>query len=245
MGLFPVDVEVVDDDDSAINAARDVALPLSSTRVVGSEDASASRTGGWLQLQSFTSTRIADEEGAVDDDAREAYDGRDTSNCTRRRSSSVSSSSSKSARRRVGKRSGSGQKRRRREEGREGRGTLSDAAKIAAIEEQYGREHRDQRKGDSAMWMQSRLKDQRDVYRDARGDGDNLAYGKPARSDALKFKRTLDLAPRWYESAGKTTRSSFYGTQLLQRKWETELVKERYFAKEAALRARDRRAPGG
>ena len=120
-------------------------------------------------------------------------------------------------------------------ERREKRLRVDDARKIAALEEKYGRLTRDARVGDV------RMRQGRDAYEDARRDGDNLAYGRVARADGVKFRRAVDQAREWYERVARVRESDFYGLNLTCKR-ERESTKERYFTRGMSSRS-DRSAP--
>ena len=81
----------------------------------------------------------------------------------------------------------------------------------------------------------------RDAYEYARRDGDNLAYGRVARADGVKFRRAVDQAREWYERVARVRESDFYGLNLTCKR-ERESTKERYFTRGMSSRS-DRSAP--
>jgi hypothetical protein len=193
---------------------------------------------GWLRLSSYRKEEEEEAPARASASDLERYDERSNTSASassssdrkRRDRKKRSSDREKSSKKRHKKSSKDSSKRRR----------LTDAEKIAAIEERFARHNSDSRKGDAAMWVGSRLRDAKNAYEDVRADGDNLAYGKLARSDVLKFSRALDQARAWYITAGKTRKSPFFGTVLTDKKRDKREVRERYFTRAGTTRTRDR-----
>jgi len=197
----------------------------------GEED---DRRAGWLRLSSYRKEEEGPARAAASD--LEGHDERSNT------SASASSSSDRKRRDRKKRSSDRDRKKRRKKSSKDSskKRRLTDEEKTAAIEERFARHDSDFRKGDAAMWVGPRLRDTKNAYEDVRGVGDNLAYGKLARSDVLKFSRAVDQARAWYITAGKTRRSPFFGTVLTDKKRDERQARERYFTRAGTMRTQDR-----